>query len=288
MESLMKYCPQCLRRYDDTMGYCLIDGKALVSDIPTSSNLPATLVISDALEQNDLAAEKPLDDALSSLHPTMKDVVKTYERAASFHRSENYEEKIDACQQAIPPLQTALFRLHVNIGFAYKKLGKHEEAIEFYKKAISFQPNEANGHFGLGIIYFELEQYTEAIEYFKETVRLRSDDFEAYFRLGYTYGKLNLYQEAIEAYNQAITLKPDHAFAHNNTGAMLATMGRYDEALKAYKEAIRHDPDDAIAHSNLGFTYLKLNDKVTALEQYKILKKLDEKMAANLYSSIYK
>jgi hypothetical protein len=46
------------------------------------------------------------------------------------------------------------------------------------------------------------------------------------------------------------------------------------------------DPDDADVQYNLGITYLQLEDRGSAIEQYKILKKLDTEMANKLFNLI--
>ena len=60
----------------------------------------------------------------------------------------------------------------------------------------------------------------------------------------------------------------------------------YKEARDSYKQAIRIKPDNAKAHYNLGYTYVLLNDKASALEQYKILKNLDSELANKLFNMI--
>jgi tetratricopeptide (TPR) repeat protein len=62
----------------------------------------------------------------------------------------------------------------------------------------------------------------------------------------------------------------------------------YKEEIESYKQAIRLDPDNAEAHYNLGLTYLCLEDNGSALEQYKILKKLDTELANRLFDLIPK
>jgi tetratricopeptide (TPR) repeat protein len=62
----------------------------------------------------------------------------------------------------------------------------------------------------------------------------------------------------------------------------------YKEAIEAYKQTIRIDPDDAQSHVNLDLAYVFLNDRGSALEQYKILKSLDSERAIKLFNFIYK
>ncbi len=63
--------------------------------------------------------------------------------------------------------------------------------------------------------------------------------------------------------------------------------GMYKEAAKAFRQAIIINPDDAMAHSDLGYLYALLNDRDSALEQYKILKSLDPEHVEELYNMIY-
>jgi tetratricopeptide (TPR) repeat protein len=62
----------------------------------------------------------------------------------------------------------------------------------------------------------------------------------------------------------------------------------YKEEIESCKQAIRLDPDNAEAHFNLGIAYLCLEDNGSALEQYKILKKLDTERANRLFNLINK
>ena len=57
--------------------------------------------------------------------------------------------------------------------------------------------------------------------------------------------------------------------------------------MEAFKQAIRINPDFAPAHYAIGQTYLNRGDKAAALDQYKILKKLDIDFANQLFEEIY-
>jgi tetratricopeptide (TPR) repeat protein len=64
-------------------------------------------------------------------------------------------------------------------------------------------------------------------------------------------------------------------------------MGRYEEAIDSYKRALLLKPLMPEGHLNLGMTYLKLGDKGSAIEEYKILKEVDKEMANRLFNLIY-
>ena len=97
-----------------------------------------------------------------------------------------------------------------------------------------------------------------------------------------------MYREAMEAFKQAIRIEPDYAEAYNNLGKTYVELGMYREAIEACKQAIRIKPGFAMAHYGLGLTYLLIDNRGLALEQYKILKSLDPKLADHLFNFIYK
>ena len=61
-----------------------------------------------------------------------------------------------------------------------------------------------------------------------------------------------------------------------------------EKRLEDAKEEVRNNPDDADAHYHLGIIYCGLDDRGSAMEQYKILKKLDTEKANELFNKIYK
>ena len=61
----------------------------------------------------------------------------------------------------------------------------------------------------------------------------------------------------------------------------------YAGELEDAKEEVRKNPDDAEAHYMLGLAYIVLKDRGSAMEQYKILKKLDTELANKLFNAIY-
>jgi tetratricopeptide (TPR) repeat protein len=70
-------------------------------------------------------------------------------------------------------------------------------------------------------------------------------------------------------------------------GEALDRLGRNAEGVRAYREAIRVDPDFAPAHYAIGAAMLQRGEKIDALDQFKILKKLDSELADNLFNRIY-
>ncbi|MEO0136971.1 MAG: tetratricopeptide repeat protein [candidate division WOR-3 bacterium] len=177
---------------------------------------------------------------------------------------------------------------YFQIGYCSNELGYYSEAIEAYKQVIKIRPDDADAHYSLGLTYGDLGYYSESIEAYKQAIRIRPDDADVHYNLGVIYGELGRYSEAIEAFKQAIRIKPDDVDAHYNLGLTYGKLGRYSEAIEAFRQAIRIKPDFADAHYNLGIIYLIIEDKGSALDEYKILKDLDRDLANELFNSINK
>ena len=157
------------------------------------------------------------------------------------------------------------------------KMGKTEESLD-----------SAEGLYYAGLIFLWADDYEKALPYFENAAKKDPLFADAYFQIGFCNDSLERYTEAIEAYKQAIRIKPDYADAHNNLGVAYGSLGRYTEEIEAYKQAIRIKPDDAKAHYGLGVAYLIIGDRGSALNEYKILKNLDNNLSNRLFNLIYR
>jgi len=196
------------------------------------------------------------------------------------------EEAISAYRQAIaadPRDESS----HFHLANYYGRLGRFDEAIAAYREAIALNPNFEAAHFNLGVVYARTGRYEEGRQSFETVVRLDPDAVPAHFNAGVALSQLGRYEEAIRAQRNVIRLNPDFAPAHHAIGEALAQLGREKEEMAAYREAIRVDPDFAPAHYALGTSLMKKEDRSGALEQYKILKKLDSSLADTLFNRIY-
>jgi len=204
----------------------------------------------------------------------------------------HYEKAIQAYRRAIK-INPNHASAHFNLGIAYDNLGRYEEAIKTYKRAIwayeqdkQINPNYPAAYYNLGLAYDELGHYEEAIHAYSQAIEIKPDFAEAHFNLGLAYTQLGYYAEAIEAYKDAIREKPDYGDAYYNLGVNYGKLKRYKEAIESLKQAVKINPNDIEAHGNLGFSYALVGDRESALEEYEILKNLDQGQANRLFEDI--
>ena len=232
----------------------------------------------------------------------------------------------DDCEKALPYFEKAVesdsnyAEAWAQSGFCNEKLGKHAEALEASKKAVSLRPS-AESYFNIGLASFYLKQYKEAegayrqsikldpynaadayyalglvyrdwgkaddeIQAYKAAIRLRSDYTVAYERLGSRYLRSKKFNEAVEIFRQLAALKPGDANAPNNMGEAYLELNRMNDAVESFRQSIRLKPDFGKAYYNLGRCLLAMGNRDGALEQYTILTNIDPDWAEKLNNLI--
>ena len=109
---------------------------------------------------------------------------------------------------------------------------------------------------------------------------------KTFFDQGEAYSKKKSWDLAIAAYQQAVRIEPKFPEAWNNMGFCYRKVKQYDKALDAYKQAIILKPDFTYPHEYMARTYLAMGNKDAAMKEYEILKRLDAKMAEQLFKAI--
>src|SRR5690349_23044639 len=232
----------------------------------------------------------------------------------------------DDCEKALPYFEKAIesdntyVEAWAQAGFCNEKLGKHAEALEASKKAVSLRPsaesyfniglanfylkqdreaadayrasikldpyNSADAYYALGLVYRDWGKADEEIQAYKQAIKLRPDYTVAYERLGARYLRSKKFTEAVEIFRQLSALKPGDANAPNNMGEAYFELNKLNEAVESFRQSIRLKPDFGKAYYNLGRTLMAMGNRDAALEQYTILTNIDPDYAEKLNAII--
>ena len=196
-----------------------------------------------------------------------------------------HAEAIEASKKAVSLRPAA--ESYFNIGLANYYLKQYREAVEAYRAAIRLDPyNSADAYYALGLVYRDWGKAEEEIQAYKQAIKLRPDFSSAYERLGSRYFRSKKYSEAAEIFKQLSSLKPADASAINSLGETYFEMNKFTEAVDSFRLAIRLKPDYGRAYFNLGKCLLAMGNRDAALEQYNILQNLDQEWAEKLGSLI--
>ena len=196
-----------------------------------------------------------------------------------------HAEAIEASKKAVSLRPAA--ESYFNIGLASYYLKQYRESAEAYRAAIRLDPyNAADAYYALGLVYRDWGKADEEIQAYKQAIKLRPDYTSAYERLGNRYFRSKKYSEAVEVFKQLSSLKPADATASNSLGEAYLEMNKFNEALDSFRQAIRLKPDYGRAYFNMGKCFLAMGNRDAALEQYNILQNLDPDWAEKLNSLI--
>lgn len=106
-------------------------------------------------------------------------------------------------------------KAHYNMGRNYVQLGKIEEAIEEFQKAVTVAPDYAAGFNALGKALVRKERPTEAVEAFNTALKIAPNFSESRFYLGESYLKIGSESLAEEQFKQVILLAPGSELARS-------------------------------------------------------------------------
>ncbi len=164
-----------------------------------------------------------------------------------------------------PEFSSSLF---FNVGNALDDLGRYEEAIASFDKAIEFEPDfhEAWNNRGAALGY--LERYEEVIASCDKAIEFEPDFHEAWSNRGNALRNLERYEEVIASYDKALEVKPDFHEAWNNRGNALFNLERFEEVIASYDKALEVKPDAHEVWNNRGNALFNLERFEEAIASY--------------------
>ena len=135
------------------------------------------------------------------------------------------------------------------MGTALGDLGRHEEAIEWFDKALAIDPDCVFALNDRGAALRNLGRYEEAIEWYDKALAIDPDCILALSNRGMALRGLGRYEEAIEWYDKALAIQPEHASAQRNRAVALGLAGKTREARQAFQRYLEQHPDDESART---------------------------------------
>ncbi|MGR3309145.1 MAG: tetratricopeptide repeat protein, partial [Candidatus Brocadiales bacterium] len=136
---------------------------------------------------------------------------------------------------------------------------KFDEALKYYQQAAELEPKNSRYLNELGKAYYTLGKYQEAIEHYEKALSINRDVHGEKHpevatnlnNLGAAWQALGKYEMAIGYYEQALFIDkeiygerhPNVATDLNNLGAAWDSLGKYDKAIEYYEQALSIDKE---------------------------------------------
>ena len=157
------------------------------------------------------------------------------------------------------------FSALMNRGSILHDLGRGEEALASYDKALAIKPDHAVALCRRGHALYHLDRLAEAIANYDRALEIAPDDAETLNVRGLALRRLQRFEEALASCDRALAIKPDLAAVHNSRGVILQDLKRFEDALASYDRALALDPDLADALSNRSTALRELHRPEAAL-----------------------
>jgi len=135
-----------------------------------------------------------------------------------------------------------------NLAMCCQKLGRHDEAVREFKRALAIKPRFGLAWLGLGQVYEEMGRKADADECFRLALINRIHRAEELTTLARFCQSRGWFDAAVTNYAEAITLRRSDAGLRREAGEALAALGRHAEAAQRFAEALEFSPDDGKTH----------------------------------------
>jgi len=183
-------------------------------------------------DTNHASAEAPPQDQIDNL-------------AALYHKG--CFQEVTAQGEALAEQYPRAIVIRNILGAANAGLGYWEQAAKYLGEVVQLSPGY-DEHYNFGVTLQRLGRRDEAIEQYTKALQLNPDLAQANSNLSLILNELGRCDEAIEYCTRALQSNPAYAEAHNNLGVILNELGRRDEAIECCNRALQIDPDLKNAH----------------------------------------
>ncbi|OWF54543.1 Bardet-Biedl syndrome 4 protein homolog [Mizuhopecten yessoensis] len=171
-----------------------------------------------------------------------------------------------------------------NQGVCYMYLRDYAKAKECLKQALAFKRHEIS-YVMLGKIYLMEGDINSAIEIYKQAVEYSPENPDMLCTLGLLYMQIGQYQKAFENLGNAMTYDATHVKAIMAAGSMMQTHGDFDVALNKYRIAAVKTPESPTLWNNIGMSFFgkkKFVAAISCLKRANYMAPFDWKILFNL------
>ena len=221
-----------------------------------------------------------------------------------------YLRKSEVILKRISPDECTIKNLYQGIGGIYTLIGKHSDALTYYKRSLDICERHGSSHDctmalyynSIAITFYQMKKNSDALFYFEKALSIMklhySDNHPC---LAKVYLNISAVKSGMENHSEALTdgenalkilenaLPNDHewlAEAHHNVGVTHSAMGDTDKALVHYEQVLRISERRGSLNSrilgttynSIGMIYLKKENYDAALSKFNDAVKIFQSM----------
>lgn len=215
-----------------------------VGNAPVSVSLKAMQLVLGAHQVSSSAEKLALYTAALQEDPGLETA---YYHLARIYRNENdYEKAVVNYRKTLEISQGSKRNksiLATDAGIACALLGKPDYALQWWIKAIEYDPTYINPYFNIANIYEDRDDYAKAEQYFMQAQRLAPDDFRTCFNLARIYSKTGAWEKALTQYRFQLQTEDTDPWCHSDVATCYLNLGDTESARQHLERTVALDPE---------------------------------------------
>jgi tetratricopeptide (TPR) repeat protein len=156
-----------------------------------------------------------------------------------------------------------------NLGNAHYKVGRFEDAIKYFSKALELKPDYDLAVINMANAYRKIGRDDAALAGYEHYLTIDPKNAQVHYQIGEIYIDRGDEATAEQHFRMALTIDPRTASARNALGALAFTRGDVAGAEREIRAALEMKPDVRLAHYNLALIAEQRGDAATAETEYK-------------------
>ncbi len=200
----------------------------------------------------------------TTLQAEKKAQASTIEKLAKAYKEQKDDAKAEKAYKDALELGGKQVAHLMNLGIAYKKAGKINEAQEILKQAAELTPTNPQEQIAMGNLFLEQDDKKKAMHFFNLAIKqISKEDIEMYEEIIDSLLIKDMLKEAQPLVDTIIDDRPD---IYNLIALSYSRQERYGEAIEAYNKVIAKDATGEREgyFYNRGMAYLKNGDNEKA------------------------
>jgi arylsulfatase A-like enzyme/Flp pilus assembly protein TadD len=170
--------------------------------------------------------------------------------AKALAREDRLEEAVEALS-AVLAEDGGIIDAHVTLGGWLRRLGRREEAIASYQRALDLQPDHQMALSELADLYRAMGRDDAAVEGYRSVLRVQPRSPQIWYQLATLYLDLGRVTEAEEAFREALEHNPEMGAAYNSLATLAFQRHELDEAERLVRRGLELEDDLRSSRFNL-------------------------------------
>ena len=182
------------------------------------------------------------------------------------HQMQQYDHALEWISRAIR--QNPRPRYLSSLGSTLQSLGRREEALRAFDKAVQLKPDDADLWVNLGNILIELERPIDAVLSFQHALTLNPRHWDAANKSGFLFYGLKDFEAALTQFDLCDRLQPNQALTLQARALAFRGLRRFEQSLADNLRSYEIDPDIIETRNNIGDALRSLEHHQEALQWF--------------------